>query len=231
MADDPTPECCIRLESTTPEPDATLAAALLYASQSGSYEHCARAARGLTDPERRRLLLSHLDALGPHDPVLREYEHLDLVFDLVVSASCFAQLKRHRMATMTPLPYDPGLGVTIPPSFAEAGLVESYRALVATAGACADRIAAVAPEAAPYVLTNGHRRRVLLKMNARELYHFARLREDAHAQWDIRRVARRMVALARERMPLTLALAVGKDGFEAARRDLWSGEDPAALSG
>jgi thymidylate synthase ThyX len=192
-------------------------------------EECRRRGEALRPEERRRFLLSHLERLGPHDAVLREYEYVEAVFELAVSASCFAQLKRHRMATLTALPYDPGLGVTVPPAFAEAGLEARFRSLVAQAEACAARIAAipaVAPETAAYALTNAHRRRVLVRMSARELYHLSRLREDAHAQWDIRRVASRMLALARERMPLTLALAAGKDRFEEVRRVVLSDQDP-----
>jgi thymidylate synthase ThyX len=44
-----------------------------------------------------------------YDFPLREFEYPDLTFELVVSASCYAQLKRHRMATMTAQPYDPEL--------------------------------------------------------------------------------------------------------------------------
>ena len=46
--------------------------------------------------------------------------------------------------------------------------------------------------AADYVLTNSHRRRVLMKMNLREMYHFVRLRDDEHAQWDIRQLAHQL---------------------------------------
>lgn len=56
-------------------------------------------------------------------------------------------------------------------------------------------------------------------MNAREMYHFSRLREDQHAQWDIRQLAHRMLERAREKLPLTLMLACGKDVFEARRQE------------
>jgi len=49
----------------------------------------------------------------------------------------------------------------------------------------------------------------------------ARLRADRHAQWDIRAVTVRMLALAKAAMPLTLMLAVGKDGFESLYRDVF----------
>jgi thymidylate synthase ThyX len=51
-------------------------------------------------------------------------------------------------------------------------------------------------------------------MNARELYHFARLRCDSHAQWDIRDIAGRMIALARAKAPLTFLMACGKSDLQ-----------------
>jgi thymidylate synthase ThyX len=178
------------------------------------------------DPAARRaLVLPQMRHLAPHDPVLREYEHVDLVYELVVSASCFAQLKRHRMATLTPLDYDPALGVTIPESFVGAGLLGRFRELAARSEEVSRRIARIAPAAAAYPLLNAHRRRVLLKLNARELVHLSRLRQDGHAQWDIRRVSGRMVDLGRERMPLALLAAAGKDAFEEMRRTLFPSEE------
>ncbi len=75
------------------------------------------------------------------------------------------------------------------------------------------QIAKTFSPAANYILTNAHRKRVAMKINARELYHIARLRADHHAQWDIRAIAEKIIALGREVMPLTLMLATGKDGF------------------
>ncbi|MBP1661469.1 MAG: putative alternative thymidylate synthase, partial [Candidatus Aminicenantes bacterium] len=66
---------------------------------------------------------------------------------------------------------------------------------------------------ADYVLTNAHRRRVLLKVNLRELYHISRLREDATAQWEIRRVSAEMDRLAAKVMPLSCLLLGGKDAY------------------
>ena len=76
------------------------------------------------------------------------------------------------------------------------------------------------PEAADYLLTNAHRRRVSLTMNLRELYHFSRLREDLHAQWAIRDLASRMSALARRTAPVTAGLLGGKHAYAALFSEL-----------
>jgi thymidylate synthase ThyX len=76
-----------------------------------------------------------------------------------------------------------------------------------------EQIKKKAPLAAAYILTNAHRKRVLMKFNARELYHLARLRADAHAQWDIRELTEEILKQAKKVMPLTLMMACGKDNF------------------
>jgi thymidylate synthase ThyX len=64
----------------------------------------------------------------------------------------------------------------------------------------------------------------VMSLNARELYHLARVRMDGHAQWDIRETAVEMVARGREVMPLTLILAAGKDGFDTLFAEAFAGE-------
>jgi len=81
-----------------------------------------------------------------------------------------------------------------------------------------DRVAAISPAAAQYVLTNSHQRRVLVTVNAREVYHLGRLREDAAAQWDIRDIATRMIDQARHVMPLTLTLASARTAIPRPMR-------------
>ena len=94
-----------------------------------------------------------------------------------------------------------------------------FREMVARTEETFEAIRRASPHAAPYILTNAHRKRVLMKMNARELYHIARLRADRHAQWDIRQVTEKMLAQARKAMPLTLMMAGGKDGFAELYRE------------
>ena len=132
-------------------------------------------------------------------------------------------MKRHRMATLTGQDYDPSLGVTIPPAVSAIGMDKAFLDVIARSEAVYEQIRAKAPAAASYILTNAHRKRVSLKVNARELYHMARLRADCHAQWDIRDLTVRMLVLAKAAMPLTLMLAAGKDGFESLYQEIFRG--------
>jgi len=124
----------------------------------------------------------------------------------MLSATAYAQLKRHRLCTRLVSVYDPILGVTVPQSISDAGLEEEF--LKGTEEA--EKTAGTLEELYPYMLTNANRRRVILSMNGRELHHFSRLREDAHAQWDIREIAHRMMLILKEKAPLTFMISGGK---------------------
>lgn len=208
----------VRLAWATPDADNRTAAALLHAASRLPLEQCLQVAAGLSPADREALFKASFRRMKAWDLPLREFENVDLQFDLVVSASCFAQLKRHRMATLVTQDYDPALDVTVPPSIAAIGMEKPFREMMARTEEMYETIRRAVPPAAPYILTNAHRKRVLMKMNARELYHIARLRADRHAQWDIRRLTEGMLACAREVMPLTLLMAGGKDGFEETYR-------------
>ncbi len=205
------------LIEATPEADEKVLSLLVFSSSNLSMHRCRRMVKTLNAEERTALFKAAFRRLRSYDAVLREFERAELSFELVVSASCFAQLKRHRMATIVSQEYEPVLGLTIPPSIREVGMEDRLREIADRTEDLYRDIRKEAAPAAAYILTNAHRRRVFVKMNAREMYHLCRLRMDRHAQWDIRNVAEEMTALARERMPLVMMLAAGKDGFEALR--------------
>jgi len=218
-------EEAVRLIDASPDADDRILAALLHTSSALPLDRCRTIVQQMGDTEKMDFLKDALRFLSEHDAVQREFEYADLTFELTLSASCFAQLKRHRMGTLTVQDYNPDLGITIPPVIIEAGMESAFRKMIERTEAVYRRIAQTAPQASAYILTNAHRRRTILKVNTRELYHMARLRVDAHAQWDIRRITSDMMLLARQVMPVTLMLATGKDGFAAAYRNLFPDRD------
>ena len=203
----------VRLADFTPEADAKILGALLHTVSGLDYRAALGRVRRLTARKKRGLMKKFFEFMEFYDFPPREFEYADLTFDLVLSASSFAQLKRHRMATLTVQAYDPSLGVTVPPSIRETGMVPDFMSVIRRTNAAFEDLKAAAGDAAAYVLTNAHRRRALLKVNAREMYHISRLREDATAQWDIRRLSGEMSRQARKVMPLTFLLLGGKDAY------------------
>ncbi len=178
------------------------------------------------EDERMKLLSRAHMYLTQHSPVRRELELASFTFGITLSASAFAQLKRHRIATIISQPYDPNLGVTIPPAVLESGLESEFRSFTEYAERGYHELHKLLPSnlssVAQYSLTNAHRRRVIFHANAREMIHLSRLREDSHAQWDIRQLSGKMAALAKKSCPSLMFLAAGKDEFETVRAELES---------
>jgi flavin-dependent thymidylate synthase len=197
----------------SPSADIKVAACLLFSSSNLNYSQSLNCATNMSQKDIKFLLKTAFEHLQSHDAALRELENVDLQFELIVSASCFAQLKRHRMATIIAQDYHPQLGVTVPPSICEIGQQNNFMEIMRRTQNAYEQIKKKTPAAATYILTNAHRKRVLMKFNARELYHLARLRADAHAQWDIRELTEEMLQQAKKVMPLTLMMACGKDNF------------------
>ncbi len=205
----------VRLLDATPEADDKVVAALLHSASHLPLAGCRETAARMGRHEKEALVKTALERMKPYDAAPREFEHVGLTFELTISATCFAQIKRHRMASITCQDYAPALGVTVPPGVAAIGMESPFRDICARTEEIWEKIRRAAPAAAASILTNAHRRRVVMRVSARELYHLARVRADGHAQWDIRETAMQMVAEGRKVMPLTLMLAVGKDGFDA----------------
>jgi flavin-dependent thymidylate synthase len=168
-----------------------------------------------TSPARKKkLMLEFFRKIQFFSAMPREFEMADITFQAVVSAASFAQLKRHRMATLLAGEYAPGLGNTCPESIREAGLEDEFNKIIETSNHAYRALKAKTGGAADYILTNSHCRPVLMKMNLREMYHFARLRDDEHAQWDIRALAHSLTEKVRCIMPLTAMMLCGKSRFE-----------------
>ncbi|NQU06510.1 MAG: FAD-dependent thymidylate synthase, partial [Calditrichaeota bacterium] len=147
---------------------------------------------------------------------------------ITLSSSAFAQLKRHRIATLIKQSYSPELGYTTPESILEAGGEEVFKNCMETSNELFSLLKEKLPEesedAAQYALTNAHRRRVVFQANVRELMHFSRLRMDINAQWDIRKIACEMIDLARYECPVLMLFAEGKDKFDKLSEELFSNE-------
>jgi len=192
--------------------DAILAARLC---AGGNLDHArALALVKKCGPARKKALLKEFfRKIQFFSAMPREFEMADITFQAVVSASSFAQLKRHRMATLLAAAYSPELGFTLPASIRDAGLGKEFHAIIHATDDAYRRLRETGGAAADYLLTNAHRRRVLMKMNLREIYHFVRLRDDAHAQWDIRELAHALAAKVKRIMPLTAMMLCGKSRF------------------
>ncbi|MBN2071570.1 MAG: FAD-dependent thymidylate synthase [Candidatus Krumholzibacteriota bacterium] len=203
----------VRLVDATENGDIKLIGSIIYSGGQSSYAESMEAAKRMKSKNRSEIVASVMKEIESYNGVWREFENIDMTFEVVVSASCYAQLKRHRMTTQIVQPYSTSLGVSIPESVRKAGGISLFREGIKKSEGLYRKLREKAGISAEYVLTNAHRRRVMVKINLRELYHFSRLRSDAHAQWEIREISEMMCSLARERFPLGGSMLGGKDQF------------------
>lgn len=203
----------VELVDYTPDGDDRVLAALLFRTSKGSYRDAISCVRNLPKKKKVVLFKKSCERMELYDVLLREFEFANLIFSLIVSGGCFGQLKRHRIASISCQGYEPELGLTIPESVIQVGEEKEFTRIAKKSAAVYKKIEKKHPGVGSYILTNAHRKRVLLSVNLRELYHIARLREDPTAQWDIRYKANKMSKLAKKVMPIATLLLGGKSDY------------------
>jgi len=204
----------VSMAVTMPDGDLRVLAALALPALGGDFDSALERVTALDEKGRMDLFETATRHMTIHDAPPREFEHGVMSFEVVLSSAAYGQLKRHRMSSQTPLPYDTALGITVPPAISRLGLESELEDAAADAADLADRLGGRGTPAAEYAMLNANRRTVLLTLNLREMYHVSRLREDEHAQWDIRAVATDMSNLAREAFPVCSRLLGGKHELE-----------------
>jgi len=215
----------VKILQFTPQPHILIAASLIFSNTNHSMQESIHTAMKMQSEELLTLVKASWRRMKQWDSVMREFENVTILYEIVLSASCFGQLKRHRMTTQLCQGYDPELDVTVPDSILAVGMENEFRQLIDLVNEAYYTIKRDAPHAAPYILTNAHRKRILLQANVRELYHISRLREDIHAQWDIRNIAGQMIELAGKAVPVVLEFACGKDRFNERKKELFLNSD------
>lgn len=202
--------------------DEMLIAHLIHQASNTSMDICYAVAKRLPKDMQRQLFARIYKHMDPWTVVPRQWELVSLTFEVICSASCFAQLKRHRIATIIPQDYNLSLGYTIPESIRnDASALGSFNKIMEDSSYLyAKLLREFGAPIATYALTQAHRRSVVLRMNLRELYHFSRLREDHHAQGEIRDIAVRISEYVRKIAPLSTALLCGKDRFEETKKGI-----------
>lgn len=194
-------------------PDDTILAVMMFEQLGGNYNE-ALATIVKKTPERKKELWQHVFAdIKAWHKMPRAFEMVSFTFELTMSASCFAQFKRHRLCTIIKAPYCSNDGFVIPFAMKDAKQLTLYTDYLKAIEAFAEIVRTDNPIVYPYLLTNAHRVRVLAKMNLREIYHFVRLRSDAHAQWEIQNLSQTLKDIVKQHCPLSAHWLMGKSEF------------------
>lgn len=142
-------------------------------------------------------------------------EHASFTFGIEgVSRSLLAQITRHRIASFSVKSQryvdSKEFNYIIPPAIKQLGAdaVEEYKSQMETMASWYAKwqqklggVQESSNEDARFVLPNASETKMIVTMNARELYHFFALRCCNRAQWEIREVAWQMLKLAQSAAP------------------------------
>jgi thymidylate synthase ThyX len=195
----------LQLVSYDPEAELHVLAGALYPYQVSTFEEALVYVRGLNELKRLQLAENLLGRLDRFDVPLRVLEHAVYTFDALIDQGAYFELKRHRMMTQTAQRLTASLGYAVPKLFNEAGTESDYRNAMKTAGQTYAALASWNPEVAAYIVPNGYKRRVLMSLNLRELFHLCELRSQPNAHFSMRWLALQMVELVREVHPILTA--------------------------
>jgi thymidylate synthase (FAD) len=186
----------VELIAYTPEPDIIAAAAALLTHSKSDFGDLKNA-----DPEKLRKVLRAVIDMG-HTSVV---EHAYFTFAISgVSRALTHQLVRHRIASYSQQSQryvEQEREYIVPPSI-EKNFRKEYEEMMKKIWDFYDMLKEKVPvEDARYVLPNASATRIVVSMNARSLLNFFELRCCLHAQWEIRKLAWKMLKLVREVAP------------------------------
>ncbi len=197
----------------TPEPEEVVAmAAKLCYSPSGVEE-----LKGKIEAKDQAAFVEKLAAIGHLSPI----EHVSFSFGIEgISRACSHQLVRHRVASYSQQSQRyvraEQFDYVIPPSIKQdPALVREFEKFMAEAQENYTRVlkrleelgfkGEAGQQDARYLLPNAAETKIVVTMNARELLHFFRVRCCNRAQWEIREMADRMLALVKKAAPTIFA--------------------------
>ena len=166
--------------------------------------------------EKQADFVARILASGHESPI----EHVSFTFAIAgISRALSHQLVRHRIASYSQQSQRyvdaAGFDYVLPPQIAAVPEAKArFEAAMVQAGAAYAELQTIlaahgrgakANEDARFVLPNACETKIVATMNCRSLLHFFELRCCMRAQWEIRAVAGRMLALCREALPVIFA--------------------------
>ncbi len=205
----------------SPDLDIRILASRIFRTSRLTYRQACRLAGKLSREEKREIFDSIYRNLNFYHMMPKEYESCTAEFVCTVSASCFAQLKRHRESTIIPQDYSWENPVIIP-----AGILESkhsrmlFMDTVNTFRELYYKVEEACGGYKDYFMLNCNARRVLCRFDIKSLYNFFRLRSDNHSQWEIRYLSNEILESLKAGKYMAMELACGKDRFHLTKKEI-----------
>ncbi len=185
-----------------PEADNKLVASILYRYSDHKYEDIFHKVEHMTRTEKEEVLDEYLKRMGKHDRPMRELEHVNYTFDILVDYGAFRDIQRHRMCTQTNQDLTTKHGYDIPPEIKDAGFEKDFVKCMEAADNVFKTMSKEYPKEAQYVVPLAYKKRVLISMNLRDLYNFVKLRSGPEGHISYRKIAWDMYDATKNATPL-----------------------------
>lgn len=192
----------VRIIAWTPDPERVVAASAKLCYSRASIEKISED----LDEEGIANFIKRLFEMGHLSP----FEHVSFTFGVEgISRACSHQLVRHRIASYSQqsqryVRFDEFPCVVPGSIHAQEELLKDFKEAIAYLEKTYQKFlkGGIPPEDARYILPNAFTTNIILTMNARELFHFFKLRACNRAQWEIRNMADEMLKETKRIAPL-----------------------------
>lgn len=175
---------------------------ILYKNTGLPYLEIKQKVMNMTKEEKEEIIKRAFEGLGKFDIPIRETEMPEYVFDLLIDYGAFRDVQRHRICTQIGPDLDTDYGYALPEEVVEAGMEQDYRTCMEKAKEAFLKIKGKFPKEAQYVIPLAYRKRILIKMNFREAFHFIRLRSGKQGHISYRKIAQSMYDLINDVHPI-----------------------------
>jgi thymidylate synthase ThyX len=167
-----------------------IAATLLYPVTDRPFQELYELTSGWSAARRNEVIEVALRSRTKREELLREFRGGLYAFDIVMDIGAYRDLHRHRRCHQFRQAYSGQLGYDTPEALIEAGMRESYDALMTHTFAAMQQIGgAPDSQAAHYLMPFGARSRFLFKMDFAEAEYISRLRSGVKGHFSYRKIA------------------------------------------
>lgn len=181
---------------------------ILFTYSGKNFETVKEKVKRMAEEEKERIIKKAVEGIGEFDHLIEAFRSVRFKFQLKISEASWHQLLRHRTILFDYSEPTIENGFVIPPNIEKANasdiLVDAIKASEELFVELKEKL----PQVSSYVVTNAHKRLVVMNADLWAFDHFANLRCTNEAQWDIRNTSFKMLELMKEVAPqLTFFMA------------------------
>ncbi|MBE3578838.1 MAG: FAD-dependent thymidylate synthase [Caldanaerobacter subterraneus] len=179
----------------------TVVAHILFTYSGKEFVEVKEKVKAMKEEEKEKVIKTAVEEIGEFDHLIDAFKSVRFKFQLKISEANWHQLLRHRTIIFDWTEPTVENGFVIPPNVVKAGAEDILIGALKTSEELFYELKEKMPEVSPYVVTNAHKRLVVMNADLWAFDHFANLRCTKEAQWDIRETSFKMLGLIREVAP------------------------------